>query len=174
MLRDDGVVKVLDFGVARSLKQPGATPADGDGESTVGSGEPTESPVGSGEPPEPELTFVGQTVGTVLTMSPEQARGERVTAATDLYSLGLVFQELFTGRAPHPPDLSPEMLWLRAREAETLPVEGLDRELTALIEELKRLDPSLRPTAAQTARRLRAIRPTAVETDQQMEWAREA
>ena len=44
------------------------------------------------------MTRFGTVVGTLSYMSPEQARGEPVTAASDMYSYGLVLQELFTGR----------------------------------------------------------------------------
>ncbi|MEM1181653.1 MAG: serine/threonine-protein kinase [Acidobacteriota bacterium] len=147
MMRADGVVKVLDFGVARSLSARAA-------------GRPRPSTPTTGQPGRrnSSLTRLGQTIGTVLSMSPEQARGETVTASTDLYSLGLLLQELFTGRAPYPEDLEEDVLWLRAKDGDTLPIEGVDGELTALLEDLKSLRPSDRPSAAETVRRLRRIR----------------
>ena len=45
-----------------------------------------------------QLTLPGQTLGSVRYLSPEQARGENVTAATDIYALGLVLSEMLTGR----------------------------------------------------------------------------
>ena len=156
MLREDGVVKVLDFGVARSVNEqappkPPAVPqvADPSPQAPV--------PRASSTTRDSSLTVFGQAVGTVTTMSPEQANGLAVTPATDLYSLGLLLQELFTGKSPYPAGLSDDVLWLRAKEGDTLPVEGLDGELTALIQDLKSPRPAMRPTASETLRRLRLL-----------------
>ena len=76
-----GTVKMLDFGLAKSFE-----PADTDAESdTVG--------VTS-----PRLSTAGAILGTAAYMSPEQARGERVDARTDLFSLGAVLYEMVAGR----------------------------------------------------------------------------
>src|SRR5262249_6072803 len=74
MVRPDGYVKVLDFGLARLLSPP----AD---------------PVAAGAD-----TDLGTLVGTLSYMSPEQARTEPVGSATDVFSLGVVLYELTTGR----------------------------------------------------------------------------
>jgi TolB-like protein len=80
MLRADGYVKLVDFGLAKLL--PGATTTtDGDAETTP----PTQS---------------GQLVGTLTYMSPEQARGRAVTGASDVFSFGIVLYELLTGEHP--------------------------------------------------------------------------
>ena len=70
LLREDGTVKVADFGIARAA------------ETTA-------------------LTQVGTVLGTAAYLSPEQALGEQVTAAADIYSLGAVLYELLTGRPPY-------------------------------------------------------------------------
>ena len=82
MARADGLVKVLDFGLAR------LTPAN------VAQ---SEFETDGGSTP-------GIILGTAAYMSPEQARGETVTNATDVFSLGLVFYELATGRHPFQAD----------------------------------------------------------------------
>jgi serine/threonine protein kinase/Tfp pilus assembly protein PilF len=82
MLSKDGRIKVLDFGLAKLAGTeggPGATQA------------PTmESPISS----------IGQVVGTIPYMSPEQLRGEPTDARTDLFALGILVYELATGSRP--------------------------------------------------------------------------
>ena len=71
MVTGEGDVKVMDFGIARSMSGSQST-----------------------------ITQTGEVIGTALYMSPEQARGERVDARSDLYSAGCVLYELLTGRPP--------------------------------------------------------------------------
>ncbi|MDQ2840222.1 MAG: protein kinase, partial [Acidobacteriota bacterium] len=87
MLRPDGYVKVLDFGLARLLPAM-ATVRPG----TQIGGSPDESTSA--------ITERGMVVGTVRYMSPEQAQGKHVTSASDIFSLGLVMYELATARHP--------------------------------------------------------------------------
>ena len=78
MMRDDGFVKVLDFGLAKLLQQ------------------------GLLQPEAPTLvnTADGVVLGTLSYMSPEQARGQEVDARTDVWSLGVVLYEMVSGRRP--------------------------------------------------------------------------
>ena len=84
MVTREGRVKVLDFGLARVE----AADSNADLTST-----PTESRVTN-------LTSEGQVFGTVAYMSPEQARGTRVDARSDVFSLGIVLYQMLTGERP--------------------------------------------------------------------------
>ena len=149
MITAEGEVKVLDFGLARALDT-----AEDAGES----GSPGAEPYTSGPPADATLTRFGDVMGTPRYMSPEQARGETVTAASDMYSFGLVLQALFTGREPYPPGLSAEILLQKAMWGDVEPLQGLDSDLGALLGRLTSLTPAERPSATETADRLRWIR----------------
>ncbi len=82
MLRRDGILKVLDFGLAKLAPHQALL---------VDQQAPTRSVVN---------TNPGVVMGTVGYMSPEQARGAEVDARTDVWSLGVVLYEMATGRAP--------------------------------------------------------------------------
>lgn len=150
MLTRHGQVKVLDFGLARWMD-------DRLRHSTITTA--ASAPMlRVADSREVNLrTAIGMTVGTPLFMSPEQARGEPLTPASDMHSFGLLLQTLFTRTDAHPPNLPVHRVMLRAAHNDSLPVKGLDRPLTALIEQLKQMAPSDRPTAAETLRRLREI-----------------
>ena len=81
MLRRDGIVKVLDFGLAKLTEH--APPNAAADAATV----------------DRMATTPGTVMGTASYMSPEQARGEVLDARTDIFSFGLIVYELLTGRA---------------------------------------------------------------------------
>jgi Tol biopolymer transport system component/tRNA A-37 threonylcarbamoyl transferase component Bud32 len=82
MLRRDGIIKVLDFGLAKAnFSQP----------LSVDSEAPTMAKM---------ETEPGAVVGTARYMSPEQARGEKLDTRTDIFSLGVLLYELLTGKPP--------------------------------------------------------------------------
>ncbi len=79
MIRPDGYVKVLDFGLAKLVEQP----------SVVANHEASTKKV---------LTGAGMIMGTVGYMSPEQARGLAIDARSDIFNLGTVIHEMVTGK----------------------------------------------------------------------------
>ena len=81
---DRGSIKMLDFGLAKFAPAHG-TAVDSQSPTALASPHDTES---------------GQTLGTLTSMSPEQARGEPLDARSDLFSLGIVLYEMATGREP--------------------------------------------------------------------------
>ena len=163
MVTSAGEVKVLDFGIARSLAEPDAPPAillppplpepGGTAPLWTAAFESTTGTGGDGE----GLTRQGMVVGTIHAMSPEQAMGGAVTETSDLYSFGILLQELFTGEPAYEAEEEGAVIWQVLR-AETRPMTGLDPDLTRLIQDLESLDPRRRPTAAEAAERLAWIR----------------
>jgi serine/threonine-protein kinase len=102
-------------------------------------------------------TEAGVTMGTPLYMSPEQARGEELTTASDMYAFGLFLQAIFTGTDPHPLGLTAREVILRAARGETIPVSGVSGDIAAVINRLKQFAPADRPTAIETVARLRYL-----------------
>src|SRR5437667_5505306 len=92
MLRPDGYVKVLDFGIAKLAEQE--VPV------TI----PTDAALLLVE------TNLGSILGTVRYMSPEQAYGAQVDQGTDIWSLGVVLYEMVTGHAPFTGDTPKEVM----------------------------------------------------------------
>jgi len=80
-LRPDGMIKVLDFGIAKAMN-PHVT-ARGDAPSLT----------------TPALTQAGVVLGTAAYMSPEQAKGKAVDARTDIWAFGCVLYEMLTGQS---------------------------------------------------------------------------
>lgn len=83
MLRRDGIVKILDFGLAKLIRERPTTGTD--------SLAPTQNFIN---------TAVGMVLGTAHYMSPEQARGFEVDHRTDIWSLGCVLYEMIAGCKP--------------------------------------------------------------------------
>ncbi|MGH9852756.1 MAG: protein kinase domain-containing protein, partial [Blastocatellia bacterium] len=83
MVRPDGLVKVLDFGLAKLMDRPLSMAFD------------------TNAPTSPEFrTEPGTIMGTMTYMSPEQARGQKLDARSDIFSLGVAMYEMAAGRSP--------------------------------------------------------------------------
>jgi eukaryotic-like serine/threonine-protein kinase len=100
MLRHDGYLKILDFGLAKLTEtaflqsgDPAAPPAD-----TFE--EPFDDRYATALPGSQNETTPGLILGTVSYMSPEQARGLKVDTRTDIFSFGIVLYEMIAGRSP--------------------------------------------------------------------------
>ncbi len=87
MVTRNGDIKVMDFGIARAMSDAQAT-----------------------------MTQTAQVIGTAQYLSPEQARGERVDARSDLYSTGCLLYELLTGRPPFTGDSPVAIAYQHVRE----------------------------------------------------------
>jgi serine/threonine protein kinase/TolB-like protein/Flp pilus assembly protein TadD len=93
IVRTDGIVKVLDFGIAKL------------GEKRLG-----HTTYRSGMTITSSISEPGMVLGTARYMSPEQARGFEVDARSDIFSLGSVFYELVTGRAAFEGDTASDVI----------------------------------------------------------------
>jgi eukaryotic-like serine/threonine-protein kinase len=123
MVRIDGLVKVLDFGLAK---------LSGDDLGTTDDSIPSTSPLQTGS---------GAVMGTISYMSPEQSRGQKVDHRTDIFSLGVVLYEMVTGAQPftgeNPGSVSDAIVYyapapLRRERPETL--SALERVIKRALE----------------------------------------
>jgi len=69
------------------------------------------------------MTHTGALIGTPEYMSPEQAKGEKLDARSDIFSVGIIFYELLTGDTPYKADTSMASLYKRTREKVPPPIE---------------------------------------------------
>jgi serine/threonine protein kinase len=136
MVRRDGYVKVLDFGLARQVSA--------DSQNSV----------------------AGLPAGTLRYMSPEQVRGATLTGASDVFSLGLVLYELLTGKHPFAADSALETAHAIATGKPRRPSAWnrfippmLDVTLLSMLAK----DPGARPPAEHVARTLAEMPRTAVD-----------
>ena len=113
MVRPDGLVKVLDFGLAK-LPAPPTVAADSEAE-TLAKG----------------LTRPGIILGTLQYMSPEQVRGQPLDARSDIFSLGAVLYEMLTGTGPFDKPTRGDII--AAILTETPPLDDLPPQLRSIV-----------------------------------------
>jgi serine/threonine-protein kinase len=123
LVNDDGVVKIVDFGLASMAHNPGS-----------------------------QLTRSGIIIGTPQYMAPEQITGDKTDARTDLYALGIVMFEMLTGAQPYQAENAVNILFqhleapipsIRERAA------GVPEELEAIVWRVMAKDREQRPESAQ-------------------------
>ncbi len=140
MVTPRGQVKILDFGLAKLKEQQAAIPA-GDEETAF-------------------KTEFGMVVGTVSTMSPEQAMGREVDARSDIFSLGVIFYQMATGHLPFEGP-TPQATLALILNQEPAPVADLNPEappeLARLIHQCLHKSHVFRPNATEVVARLKNI-----------------
>jgi len=117
MVRDDGVVKVLDFGIAKRVKidMPGMEKGE------------------TGETNAATQTVRGVNVGTPRYLSPEQCRGEAVDPRSDQFSWGVLAYELLTGELPWKEEDSGVPLLLAIVTKEPRPLSAIVPKIPGLV-----------------------------------------
>lgn len=128
--RSELVIKIIDFGIAK-VSEPGLTP----------------------------LTRSGELVGTPSFMSPEQAKGEDVDARSDIFSVGLLFHRLVSGKNPFSAANYHSLLHRIATGEPDLAVDLLPSDVRTFIERCLEKDPALRfQTVRDALRALASLR----------------
>ena len=151
-VRDDGTVKVLDFGLAKALSSDPASSSSGSTDS------PTLTAAAFAQGYGGPGTQIGMIIGTAAYMAPEQARGKSVDRRADLWAFGVVLYEMLTGRrafaGPEVSDVLASVL------KETPPFDALPADVPPAVRRLLR-----RTLEKDRARRLDSMTAARLELD---------
>ncbi len=120
MIRPDGLVKILDFGIAKLSEGPAARGQSVDDEAAT--------VIKSG-------TRAGIIIGTASYMSPEQARAKLVDARSDIFSFGVVLYEMLAGRKPFAGETALDFM-VSIITAEPIPLQQLLPEVPPQLEQI--------------------------------------
>jgi len=141
ILRDDGLVKIVDFGIAKLSRDA--------------TGEEPRAAAGA------SITLPGVVLGTARYMSPEQARGLPVDGRTDVFSLGAVLYEMLAGKPAFEGETTSDVI-AEILKSDPPPLERLapeaPSELCAIVSQAMRKDLESRPQGAEVLASLRALK----------------
>ena len=148
ILRKDGLLKVVDFGLAKLTERQ------------------TDSV--DAEAPTSFKTSQGTAMGTAFYMSPEQARGLQIDARTDVFSLGIVMYEMVSGRLPFDGSSSNEVVASILSEREIRPLTRYSAEVPAELERI--VSKALRKSSAERYQTVEDLRLDLKSLSQQLDF----
>ena len=156
MVRSDGYVKVLDFGLA--ARMPTGRLPQAESSATTDAIYIARDPEDVGNR---RLSLPGQILGTIPYMSPEQIQGREVDQRSDLFAFGIILYELLTGRHPWPRPSQVDMLHaiLHDDPPAIHAASLLHAELAAIVQKLLRKSPAERYQVADAVLEVLGSRP---------------
>ena len=144
MITDDGSIKILDFGIAKSQIKNFTSVS----KSYI---------VDTQRLLNPNLTKVGSMMGTLVYMSPEQASFQDITPASDIYSMGIIMHQILTGKAPYNLEKTDDLKKQVVNAKLTLE-RNIPNGFVSLIKSMTSIKSAERPSASQLKITLQEIK----------------